>query len=213
MTKYLTGACHCGAIDVALKVEDDTPLSPRHCGCSFCQKHGSLYISVPSGRLTIALTEPDRVSRYSFGHETASFLVCGRCGVVAAAVCEMEGRLHAVLQREPAVPAARRRPGFRPHRGLRGGRMSPAGSHAASSAGFPTSPSSRVNPQILSRVTACAVRKPRWDQRAERNSARLSLNRSGYSQNIMWPPKASTREFGQCFARNGLAVSAQWSAT
>ena len=97
MTKYLTGACHCGAIDVALKVEDDTPLSPRHCGCSFCQKHGSLYISVPSGRLTIALTEPDRVSRYSFGHETATFLVCGRCGVMAAAVCEMEGRLHAVL--------------------------------------------------------------------------------------------------------------------
>ncbi|MDD9991384.1 MAG: hypothetical protein OXP75_06270 [Rhodospirillales bacterium] len=97
MAKALEGACHCGAIGVALEVEDDTPLSPRHCGCSFCQKHGSLYISAPSGRLTITLTEPERVSRYAFGHETATFLVCSRCGVIAAAVCEMEGRLHSVL--------------------------------------------------------------------------------------------------------------------
>ena len=70
---------------------------PRHCGCSFCQKHGSLYVSAPSGRLTITLAEPDRVSRYAFGHKTATFLICTRCGAEAAAVCEMEGRLYAVL--------------------------------------------------------------------------------------------------------------------
>ena len=97
MAKTLEGACHCGAIDVALEVDDDTPLSPRHCGCSFCRKHGSLYISAPTGRLTITLAKPDRVSRYAFGHETATFLVCARCGVIAAAVCEMEGRLYSVL--------------------------------------------------------------------------------------------------------------------
>ena len=97
MTKTLEGACHCGAIGVALDVEDDTALSPRHCGCSFCRKHGCLYVSAPLGRLTITLTEPDRVSRYAFGHETATFLVCSRCGVEAAAVCEMEERLYAVL--------------------------------------------------------------------------------------------------------------------
>ena len=97
MTKTLEGACHCGAIGVALEVEDDTALSPRHCGCSFCQKHGSLYVSAPSGRLTMTLAEPDRVSRYVFGHETASFLICSRCGVIAAAICEMEKRLYSVL--------------------------------------------------------------------------------------------------------------------
>ena len=43
------------------------------------------------------LAEPDRVSRYAFGHKTATFLICSRCGVEAAAVCEMEGRLYAVL--------------------------------------------------------------------------------------------------------------------
>ena len=89
MAKSLEGACHCGAIGVAFEVEtiDDAALSPRHCGCSFCQKHGSLYTSrAPSGRLTITLAEPDRVSRYAFGHKTATFLICSRCGVEAAAV-------------------------------------------------------------------------------------------------------------------------------
>ena len=71
----MEGACHCGAIGVALEVEDDTPLSPRHCGCGFCQQHVSLYVSAPSGRLTITLAKPDRVRRYAFGHETATFLV------------------------------------------------------------------------------------------------------------------------------------------
>ena len=104
MAKSLAGACHCGAISVAFEVDDDTALSPRHCGCSFCQKHGSLYVSASSARLTITLAEPDRVSRYAFGHETATFLVCGRCGVVAAATCEMEGRLYAVLNANMLSP-------------------------------------------------------------------------------------------------------------
>ena len=104
MAKNLAGACHCGAIGVALEVDDGTGLSPRHCGCSFCQKHGSLYVSASSARLTITLAEPERVSRYAFGHETATFLVCSRCGVMTAAVCEMEGRLHAVLNANMLSP-------------------------------------------------------------------------------------------------------------
>ena len=95
--KSLKGACHCGAIVVALDVTDGAALSPRHCGCDFCRKHGSLYVSAPDAHLAVTLVEPDRVSRYAFGHETATFLVCGRCGVVATAVSEIDGRLYAVL--------------------------------------------------------------------------------------------------------------------
>ena len=97
MAKTLSGACHCGAIGVALEVEDDTELSPRHCGCGFCRRHGGLYVSAPAGHLTITLSEPDRVSRYTFGHETAEFLLCGRCGVMSCAVCEIDERHYAVL--------------------------------------------------------------------------------------------------------------------
>ena len=104
MAERLQGACHCGAIGVTLEVEEGTALSPRHCGCSFCRKHGSLYVSAPSARLTIALAEPGRVSRYAFGHETATFLVCARCGVMAAAVSEIEDRLHSVLNANMLSP-------------------------------------------------------------------------------------------------------------
>ena len=97
MADTLHGSCHCGAIGVALEVDDAGGLSPRHCGCSFCRKHGSLYVSAPGARLAVTLAEPERVSRYAFGHETATFLVCGRCGVVACATSEIEGRLYAVM--------------------------------------------------------------------------------------------------------------------
>ncbi len=104
MANELQGACHCGAIEVTIEVEEGTALSPRHCGCSFCQKHGSLYVSASSARLTIMLAQPERVSRYAFGHETATFLVCARCGVMTAAVSEIEGRLHAVLNANMLSP-------------------------------------------------------------------------------------------------------------
>ena len=104
MAQELQGACHCGAIGVTLEVEEGTALSPRHCGCSFCRKHGSLYVSTPSARLTVRLAEPDCVSRYAFGHETATFLVCARCGVMTAAVSEIEGRLRAVLNANMLSP-------------------------------------------------------------------------------------------------------------
>ena len=104
VAKNLEGACHCGAIGTVLEMEDGTALSPRHCGCSFCRKHGSLYVSAPSGCLTITLAEPDRVSRYTFGHRTATFLICGRCGVVAAALSEIDGRLYAVLNANMLSP-------------------------------------------------------------------------------------------------------------
>jgi hypothetical protein len=104
MTKTMNGACHCGAIQVALEIEDGTALSPRHCGCDFCQRHGALYVSAPSGHLTVTLTTRDRVIRYMFGHKTAEFLICGQCGVMTMAICEIDGRRYAVLNANILTP-------------------------------------------------------------------------------------------------------------
>lgn len=104
MAETLTGACHCGAIGVALEIEDGTALSPRHCGCEFCRRHGGLYVSAPSGRLTITLAEPDAVNRYTFGHKTAEFLLCRRCGVMTCAVCEIDGTQYGVLNANLLIP-------------------------------------------------------------------------------------------------------------
>jgi hypothetical protein len=35
--------------------------------------------------------------RYRFGLKTADFLICGRCGVYVASVCEVDGRPYAVI--------------------------------------------------------------------------------------------------------------------
>ncbi|MDP6951165.1 MAG: hypothetical protein QGF53_00245 [Alphaproteobacteria bacterium] len=104
MSETLTGGCHCGAIGVTLTVDDAGALSPRHCGCDFCRRHGGLYVSAPNGHLTVTLGEPEHVSRYAFGHKTAEFLLCRRCGVLACATCELDGRRYAVLNANVLSP-------------------------------------------------------------------------------------------------------------
>ncbi len=98
MPRDLTGACHCGTIRINLRLADETQsLMPRHCGCSFCRKHGGLYVSAPEGSLVVSIADGDGVSRYRFGHGTAEFLVCKRCGIFPAVLSEIDGRLHAVV--------------------------------------------------------------------------------------------------------------------
>lgn len=99
----LNGRCHCGSIEVELRTESDAALSPRHCGCDFCHRHGALYVSTSSGTLLVTLNSRD-VSRYEFGHRTAKFLVCSRCGVMVTAISEIDARTYAVLNANVLSP-------------------------------------------------------------------------------------------------------------
>lgn len=87
------GQCHCGAI--RFEFETGRPLAPRACQCSFCRKHGARTVSDPAG--AVVLTLGPGTLRYRFGSRTTDFLVCGRCGIYAAAAAELEGRLYATL--------------------------------------------------------------------------------------------------------------------
>lgn len=101
----LEGACHCRAIRVALNVAEGTAqLSPRHCGCDFCQKHQGLYVSAPDGELEIAIADEGAVNRYAFGHKTAEFLVCKTCGVVPSVISEIDGRLYGIVNANALEP-------------------------------------------------------------------------------------------------------------
>ena len=92
------GRCHCGNIAFELDWDGDPPEIPaRACGCSFCTKHGGVWTSNPSARLTIRIAHPDDVTGYSFGTRTATFHVCARCGVVPLVTSEIGSRLHAVV--------------------------------------------------------------------------------------------------------------------
>ena len=92
------GRCHCGAIGF----EYDTALPPgkwpvRDCQCSFCQKHGACYTSDAAGSVRLVHSDPGAISRYRFGHQTADFVFCGRCGGYLGAVTEEDGRTLMVL--------------------------------------------------------------------------------------------------------------------
>ena len=58
----------------------------RECQCSFCQKHGACYTSDPSGSVRFVHTDAAALTRYRFGHQTADFVFCGRCGGYLGAV-------------------------------------------------------------------------------------------------------------------------------
>ena len=97
MNRY-DGACHCGAVTLALLTTRDAPgLSPRHCGCDFCRKHACVYGAAPDGKLEITARGPEAVGRYAFGHKTAEFLVCRTCGVMPAALTVIDGRMFGIV--------------------------------------------------------------------------------------------------------------------
>ena len=94
----ITGQCHCGNIVFDLAWEGDPPVIPgRACDCSFCTRHGGVWTSNPRSTLTVAIHDAARVSRYAFGTRTATFHVCATCGVVPLVTCDIDDRLHAVV--------------------------------------------------------------------------------------------------------------------
>ena len=64
----------------------------RACQCSFCQKHGAAYTSDPAGSVRFVHEDAAALSRYRFGHKTADFVFCGRCGGYLGAVTEEDGQ-------------------------------------------------------------------------------------------------------------------------
>ena len=58
----------------------------RACRCSFCRKHNTRAAADPKGQITITVTDPALLNRYSFGYRTAEYLLCRDCGVYVAAV-------------------------------------------------------------------------------------------------------------------------------
>jgi hypothetical protein len=92
------GQCHCGAIGFEFRTAAAPDAWPvRACQCSFCVKHGGVYTSDPAGSVRFTQADATLLSRYRFGHKTADFLFCGRCGGYLGAVTEESGETFAVL--------------------------------------------------------------------------------------------------------------------
>lgn len=97
-TAVHNGRCHCGNIQVSFETaRRPEELHPRICGCSFCRRQGARYASDPQGRVRFEVRDPERLTRYRFGHKTADFLLCATCGVYFGAVMTEGGMRYAVL--------------------------------------------------------------------------------------------------------------------
>jgi hypothetical protein len=92
----LTGGCYCGNLRYQLETASRC-LELRHCRCDFCRRHGAIGAAPRDGRLRIRVRYPDRVSHYRFGTLTAETLICTTCGVGAAILSEIDGRLYGVV--------------------------------------------------------------------------------------------------------------------
>ena len=98
MRSKITGSCHCGNIAFALDWPSDAAeIQARSCGCTFCVKHGGVWTSHPRAALAVTVKDAAAMSRYAFGTETATFMVCARCGAVPLVTSEIEGKTFAVV--------------------------------------------------------------------------------------------------------------------
>ncbi len=95
----LQGRCHCGNVEFTFYTKKDLgSLVPRRCSCSMCRRHGASYISDSDGRLSLRYRDRSLLNIYKFGHGTSQWVICSTCGVLTAVLCEIEGRLLAVVR-------------------------------------------------------------------------------------------------------------------
>ena len=81
-----SGRCHCGAISMELAFTCPAEeMRVRSCQCDFCTRQGSLTVSEAAGRAVITVAA-DQLKTYNFGTQTATFLICARCGVYAGVI-------------------------------------------------------------------------------------------------------------------------------
>ncbi len=91
------GRCHCGDVRVEFATDTDTDrIAVRTCGCTFCQRTRPVYTSDPNGLVTYR-HKPGALRTYRFGHESAEFVSCARCGVYLGAVTETSNGLRSVV--------------------------------------------------------------------------------------------------------------------
>lgn len=92
------GQCHCGNIAFTLDwLPEPTEIPARACTCSFCTRHGAVWASCPEGSIAIKVTDPKRVTCYTFATRTTYFQICAICGVVPLVTSRIDGKLFALV--------------------------------------------------------------------------------------------------------------------
>lgn len=92
------GGCHCGNLRTRLRLtKPPAENQVRACGCAFCQANNTRTVADPAGMFEVWAVDWSLVEPYRFGSRTADYLVCRRCGIYIAAVCETPAGTRAVV--------------------------------------------------------------------------------------------------------------------
>lgn len=70
--------CHCGAIELAVKLADGLNTA-RRCDCSFCRRRGAIAVTVNLADLKV-VKGADKLTLYTWGSHTAKHYFCSVCG-------------------------------------------------------------------------------------------------------------------------------------
>ena len=100
MIRYMEhrGGCHCRNIGVRLRLtQEPHVVALRACACCFCRMHSTRTVADPAGSFEVWADDWSLVEPYRFGSRTADYLVCRRCGVYIAAICETSAGVRAVV--------------------------------------------------------------------------------------------------------------------
>jgi hypothetical protein len=93
-----SGGCHCGNIEVHLRLsKPPEERRLRACSCAFCRSHATRTVADVDGLAELRAKDWSLVEPYRFGSRTADYMVCRRCGVYVAAICETTAGTRAVV--------------------------------------------------------------------------------------------------------------------
>jgi hypothetical protein len=74
----LTGACHCGAVQI------EVPRRPRtltSCNCSICRRYGALWAYYKATEVRVR-SKSGATESYSWGGKALQFIRCSNCGCI-----------------------------------------------------------------------------------------------------------------------------------
>lgn len=79
MTQPHTATCHCGTVELRVRLSDGTNTA-RRCDCSYCRRRSAAVVSAPLDGIEV-VKGAENLTLYSFGTHTAQHFFCKTCGI------------------------------------------------------------------------------------------------------------------------------------
>lgn len=80
MTRTYRATCHCGAVELSVRLGPEGLASACRCTCSFCARRGAMAVTAPLDGVTV-VRGAENLTLYTWGTHTAQHWFCRTCGI------------------------------------------------------------------------------------------------------------------------------------